>query len=190
MLTIQQILDTGLKGIIKKDDDILPHVEILKRGLAIVMVRSLRRLEHKSEVASDAVSVMEGWLYNHGPLPEERISGAIKKMSDWELQNRRYNFHDLTQDQANLYIAARHADYSATWALKFILSFTPEHPSFLRSSFISLTDSQNSVGDAAMIGVDIKDAIKFGTFINAKRDEWEKQKADILEVFTPLILKQ
>ena len=190
MLTIQHVLDIGLKGIIKKDDDILPHVEILKRGLAIVMVRSLRRLEHKSEVASDAVSAMEGWLYNHGPFPEERISDAIEKMWDWKLQHYRYDWHGLTRVQEAIYMAERHADYSATWALKFILSFTAEQPRFLRNAFGSLTDSQNSVGDAAMIGVDIKDAIKFGTFINAKRDEWERQKADIIEVFTPLILKQ
>ena len=185
MLTIEQVLDIGLKGIIKKDDDILPHVDILKRGLAVVMVRSLRRLEYKSEAASDSVSVMEDWLFGDEPPLKEKISDAIEKMWDWRLQHHRYNWHGLTRVQEAIYMAERHADYSATWALKFILSFTAEQPRFLRNAFGSLTDSQNSAGDAA-----IKDAIKFGTFINAKRDEWERQKADIIEVFTPLILKQ
>ncbi len=188
------VLSSDLMGFIDtinnwRDESIVPHVVPLKRGLTIVIVRSLRRLEHKPEAVSESVSAMEDWLYSDEPAPEERISDAIEKLWAWSDRQRRFNFKDMTHDQYATYVARRNAGYSAAWALKFIKSFSAEQPVFLRNAYGALMESQKSAGDTAMIGVDIK-AVKSNTFINAKHDEWKRQKADILEVFPPLILKQ
>ena len=51
-------------------------------------------------------------------------------------------------------------------------------------------EARESAGCTAEIWIDKKDSTRAKAYIAAKRDEWKRQKADILQVFPPLILKQ
>jgi hypothetical protein len=173
-----------------KDEVFRPYIASLKLGLSAVVLQSLLRLEHRPKVVLEATLEMRNWLEGDKVFCTEDFEKITSRMSKWVQKTSRFNTRDMSHAKRAIYLARRRAYCSAAWGLGFFNFFSERRPEFFRNAHGSLHEARESAGCSAVIWINKKDYTRDKARIAARRDEWKRQKADILEVFPPLILKQ